>query len=216
MTYVAAGYLVSRVIPRPTYSSAALVVDEVWSASQCLAPRLGEWALAWVDVERAEPAAAMGVSDLDALVAWATDAFEAERFGWPDVFRTLDAAREARDRFAPSARIFALALREDHVDDFVDDLRADVSKPGLVAGLLRDRPLPEGGTPRGFEVLYGNGFGGLHDYLCRHHEAELAALGLRSGVLGLFADEADAERAAAHLRVERGDLWLAWKVVEYE
>jgi hypothetical protein len=104
MSYVAGGYLVSMAVPRAPYNDAAIVADEVWSASECLAPRLSSWTLAWVDVERATRAAALGVTDLDALVAWFTAAFDAGNVGWPDVFFTLDAAREARNRFAPSVR----------------------------------------------------------------------------------------------------------------
>ncbi|MCB9636841.1 MAG: hypothetical protein H6721_32420 [Sandaracinus sp.] len=218
MTYVAAGYLVSIPVPRGSYSNATLVADEIWSASDCQVPRFGCWTLAWVDADRTTPASALGVTDVDALVAWCTAAFDAERMGWPDLFFTLEAAREARDRFAPSAQLFGLALRSDYADELLDDADDD-SNVGVVLALRRAEPLAHGGTPRGFDVLCWDGYGGFHSYLCNSLETELATLGLRSGALGLFANEDDANRAAAHVGLEttaaEPGLWLPWKVVEY-
>jgi hypothetical protein len=218
MSYVAGGYLVSMAVPRAPYNDAAFVADEVWSASECLAPRLSSWTLAWVDVERATRAAALGVTDLDALVAWFTAAFDAGRVGWPDVFFTLDAAREARNRFAPHARLFGLALRSDHAAELLADT-GGTSDVGGVLALRRGEPLVEGGTTRGFDVLCWDGYGGFHSYLCNSLETELATLQLRSGPLALFTNEDDAERAATHVGLDttaaEPGLWLPWKVVEY-
>ncbi|MEZ4253709.1 MAG: hypothetical protein R3B99_36340 [Polyangiales bacterium] len=219
MSYVAAGYFVSSPVPRGGYSNAALVADEVWSASDCQAPRFGCWTLAWVDEDRTTPANALGVTDVDALVAWCTAAFDAERMGWPDVFFSLEAAREARDRFAPSARLFGLALRSDHAGELLADAD-DASNVGVVLALRRAAPLADGGTPRGFDVLCLDGYGGgFHSYLCNSLETELATLGWRSGTLGLFPNEEDAERAAAHAGLEttaaEPGLWMPWRVVEY-
>jgi hypothetical protein len=104
-----------------------LIPDKVLSASHCICRFFPDaWAIEWTSEnveEKLKKASAFGVSaiDLPTVVTWATESFSTA-FGWPNVFYTLKAAQEARERFLPHDSelvIFGLALHRSDVEAFV-------------------------------------------------------------------------------------------------
>ena len=128
-------------------------VEGYLSASECLACQFpGYWALAWADVdveERRELLAHWGADPvgLPALVAAATDAFEAGRIGWPAVFASLKTARKFASRHHvthPTLTLIGLGLPRDRVEEFI----ADGEDDGFTASGAHVRPGAAAVDPR--------------------------------------------------------------------
>src|SRR5262245_14447629 len=112
---IAAGFLLVRPISRPDWVSSALMPEHLVSASACICPHFpGTYAISWGTNASDVRAAALDdiglePSKRDAATKWATDAFESD-YGWPAVFFTLDAAKDARARFFPTGDLVILGL----------------------------------------------------------------------------------------------------------
>ena len=67
-----------------------------------------------------------------AATKWATDAFE-RAYGWPAVFFTLDAVKDARARFFPNGDlvILGLGLPAQYRDPFVREATPPPQEPGF-------------------------------------------------------------------------------------
>lgn len=215
--------------------------DDAWMAAELLPPRLvsacdclvdkapGTWALAWAthtDAERTVAAAAFG---LDAAataeaIAWTTAAFEQGIVGWPDVFFALDDARAFARRFIPATvEVFVAGIALP--DDLAATLLATVgpvpgaSPSGVDEALRREEAAVPEGEFLGFEVL-GYEHGGFHSFVCNGLERAFRdALGVVPNAHGLYEEEADARRCAAHAGcsstgAEPG-LWLPWRFTRY-
>jgi hypothetical protein len=220
--YLAAGYRITRWVPRPSYTSPAMP-ERLVSLSRCIAPRLPDtWAIEWTGdtpEERERLAAAFGIgpAGLPAVLRWVTARFESE-IGWPDVCFTLDTARELA-AFAGSDDVLLLGIGVDerYVSGLVD--AEEPFKPGIRDALLRRTPLAPGGDALGHELVAAN-CGLSCSWLCNRLEAEVpAALGLRPNPHGLVDDPAAAAAAAEHIGrpgtgAEPG-LWLPWLLVRY-
>lgn len=228
---VSGGFFLAHVIERPAAMSPALLPPRLTSLSTCLVTHVPDtWALAWATSDGARHTAArrlgLDLLEVDAIVAWATGAFDESALGWPDVILDLETARAARRRFFPGRGdivLLELALPEDLVAGFVaaaTPTGADEGTPGILLALGAARPPAAGGTLRGFEVL-GWDQGAFHSSLCNGLEADFArVLGLRPNGFALLDREEDARAAAAHAAApstgaEPG-LWLPWAVLEHD
>lgn len=199
-------------------------VDGYLSASECLACQFpGYWALGWTDVDVDERRALLAhwgadPAGLPALVAAATDAFEAGKLGWPAVFASPKTARRFASRHHvahPTLTLIGLGLARDHVAEFL----ADGEDDGFTAAVERGTELAAG-EDAGWEVLADDG-GSFHSWHC-HPDLE-AELGRREGVVagpdGLVADRAGAEAVAEAYDTDPGTedaRWLPWLLRTYE
>ena len=213
---LSAGFLLVRPVVRPSYVSAQLIPHEVISASDCICPQFpGPYAISWCNTpehDRATLLTTVGVPQAlhGRAIEWATSAF-GEVYGWPAVFYTLDAAREARAQFladVQSMKVIGLAVPEELACDFVREATPRVSPPGYApngeSGYLecvkRAIPLPPGGRALGFEPLNLQ-LGMLEDsWLCNGLEQHCAtALGVRPSETGLLASLEEAKRCCAEI-----------------
>ena len=207
----------------------SLVPATFWTASDCLANVApGSWALEWVQMDEAQrltEAEEFGLprERVPEIISWVTARFDQD-FGWPNVFLTLEAAREFCTRFVPresDAAILGLALDRADAEDFLRRSQPAEREgaPGLYTGLARRlRPEP-GGQWMGSEVLCFDS-GAFHSSLCNALERHFAEkLGARPNANGLYDDHALASQCAAlassaELGAEPG-IWLAWKLSWY-
>jgi hypothetical protein len=220
-----AGFLLVKRVSRPAYVSAELIPPVVISAGQCICPRFpGPYAIDWVTMKPEDRDAGfteLGVPRLvrDEAVRWATSALDAT-FGWPSVFFTLDAARDARRRFLGESheiRTIGLGIDESFVESFI----ADATEPsGLSTAVAAGQAIPPAGISLGYEPLdleYGQF---QHSWLCNGLERHCAdVLGVRPGASGLIDDFGDARRCCEEInREEVGaepGLWLPMLLTEY-
>ena len=210
--YVSAGYY----LVQP--SAAALL-----SLSSCLCASFpNAWTIDWVKGENPhEHAAALNIDRgrLPEIIAWATNAF-GEEFGWPNVFYTLKAAREARARFfnaESKIEVVGLGLHRSDAPGFVGFAKPVPSLPGYaprgetgIYECVRDsRPMESGATFLGFEPL--SVWVGLFacSWICLGMEREFAPN--EHGFLGSIDD---ARRCAEGAK--SSGLWLPWLIARYE
>jgi hypothetical protein len=236
-SYVSAGFLVTRPVPRPDHSAAELLPDILVSAASDIATFIPDvWAIGWCGVataDRRTAAAALGIGSdrVDALVAQVTSLIiDASRYGWPNVCYSLDAAREIARVAASDAgalTILELGLAEDQVPALLEASAPPPSLPGEAAwgepgvgvALRRGVPMLVGGRSLGFEPLcFDQGLG--CSWLCNGLEVVVAReLGIRPNATGLLTDAGEARRAVAYIsRDEVGaepGLWLPWFLTEH-
>lgn len=233
---LSAGFLLVKPVARPSYVSAQLIPNEVISASDCICPQFpGPYAISWCstpDDERASLLAAVGVpQDLHGrAIDWATTVF-GETYGWPGVFYTADAAREAKAQFlaaAESVKVIGLGLPEEFAAEFVGAATPPTSPPGYAPNgesgyrecVRQTNRLPPGGRPLGFEPLNLQ-LGMLEDsWLCNGLEEHCAlTLQIRPSGNGLLASVEEAIRCCAEIAREEVGAepgpWYPFLLVEY-
>ena len=213
--FISAGVLLVKPIPRPEYMSVERIPTEVISASACICPRFPQpYAISWCatpDDARESLLREVGIRDdlHQRAIEWATDVF-GEAYGWPGVFYDVDTARAARAQFFPpdpSVKVIALGLPEGLAPSFIRDATPPQSPPGYApngeSGYLecvrRQRRLPDGGRPLGYEALNLQ-MGVLYDsWLCGGLEKELD---VHLAAHGLIASLEDASRVCSAVNRE--------------
>ncbi|MEP7365365.1 MAG: hypothetical protein ABI972_19095 [Acidobacteriota bacterium] len=234
--YASGGYHLARRLQAPVCRSPELLPSHVLSASECISEFLPDcWAIEWsseTGEERSTHASHFGIApqSLPAVISWATGEF-CKSFGWPNVFYTLEAAREARARFIPGTPdvvLIGLGLHKSLVSQFLEDAQPDAPKPGCapvgetgVYQCVKSGQHPtSGGTPRGFEML-ATCYGLLTcSWLCNGLEKVCAEqLGIRPNPHGFVETFEDAMRCTnlivlPETHAEPG-LWLPWLITEY-
>ncbi len=137
-------------------------------------------------------------------------------------FTSREAALEAcsRIRVTEHARMLALLLPADRIAQLTADIEwFGEPERELLDSLAAARPLADGSTPIGWEVL-GYDCGLLHTWLCEGlYEDAAAELGVQCGPRGLLASQADAERVAQWANAlpdRRPTNWMAGAVVEWD
>ncbi len=169
---VCGGYLVARPAERASFMDASLVPPRPRSASGCLAPIAPDtWAVDWAsrdEAERTASATRFGIPPerLAELIDWVTRRFDAD-FLWPNVFLSLEGAREFRATFVPAdndASVLGLALSSEDVDGFLRQMAPapGEGETGLQRCLARRLPPAEGGVRLGSEVLGAERGGAFH------------------------------------------------------
>jgi hypothetical protein len=233
---ISAGFLLLKPVPRPPYVSVRLMPDTVVSAGDCICPQFpGPYAIEWcisTDEERVASLALAGVPSERhaAAIAWATAACGKEH-GWPGIFYTVDAAREARRRFIAEPelmKVIGLGLPEQFASSFMENAAPPASPPGYApngeSGYLecvrRREALPDGGRILGFEPLSLE-LGMLgHSWLCNGLEEHCyVALQIHPSANGLLGSLEAAIRCCAE--IERDEVgaepgpWYPFLLVEY-
>jgi hypothetical protein len=235
-SFRSAGFLVTRRFPRPEYSAADLLPALMVSASSDLATFIpDDWCIAWCGVapeDRRAAAARLGIPPdrVDGVVATVTSRIAAaERYGWPNISYTLEAAWEMVRVGAPEGGLTVLelglamvdvpALLEASTPPEPQPGAAPVGEPGVRIALRRDLPVLASGRPLGFEPLCFNTTLGC-SWLCNGLEVPVAhELGIRPNGVGLLSDSEEARRAVAY--ISRDDvgaepgLWLPWLLLEH-
>jgi hypothetical protein len=227
---VSGGYLVARPAERAPCMDTSLVPPRIRTASGCLARIAPDtWAIDWAgrdEAERVSAATRFGIppDQLTGLIEWVTRRFDKD-FLWPNVFLTLEGAREFCATFVPAdsdAFILGLALSSEDVDGLPGRTESAPTEgeTGLHRSLARRLPPREGGVRLGSEVLGAERDGTLHSYLCNGLEFAFSReLGARPNEHGLFDDHDLARRCAGY--AGREDVgaepvpWRAWVLTEY-
>lgn len=233
---IAAGYLLLRPMPRPSFSAQPLLPEEVISASQCICPQFPDTStIGWVRASEAARSHALDAVGLpaerrDDARAWATAEFGVA-FGWPGVFLTAAAALDARRRFfgeGSKLTVIGLGLPSRWLEEFIAYASPPAPAPGFSpqgeSGYLltakRLEPLTAGSQRLGYELLDVEAGQIGHSWLCNGLETHCAnTLSVRPGANGLIETLESAERCRDEIaRDEVGaepGLWLPWLLVEY-
>jgi hypothetical protein len=223
----AAGYIVTRQVPRPAYMDASLLPSHILTASECIGDMFpSRWALSWTSMSKKDRLAAatkfgLAKEDLPRLNEHMTTAMSQNEFGWPCFWLSSHAACATVNEFVPAHSdlvLLGLGLPRDLVDGFLTKMGAK-DQSGVCTMLRSGKSLAPGGTPLGWEPLGYEWGGSFHSWLCNRLEREAwAKLGIRPAPNGFLATEADA-RAVAGL-AEQGNAepvpWLPFQIAEYK
>ena len=233
--YVSGGYYLTRPVARGWPSE--LLPATLLSASSCISTFFpDDWAIEWVTSRRPEErvtaAKAMGI-DVDRLpeaIRWATDALSRD-FGWPNVFYTLESAREARARSLRESCdtvIMGLGLHRADTAVLLDATEPPEANPGYatvgetgIFQCVRDADdVADGGQIAGFELL--STFYGIFvcSWLHLGLEKQCAEeLRIRPNASGFVESYDDARQCAEFIQndAKHNDpgLWLPWLIVTY-
>jgi hypothetical protein len=233
---IAAGFLLVKLVPRPEWLSRELLPDEIVSASNCICPQFpGSYAIRWSsdsDETRASRLDEIGLAPArrDEAMDWATDEFE-KAFGWPGVFLTLEAARDALARFLPDSDlvVIGIGLPQQYRERFIGNAMPPPPQPGFspmgksghLVAIESSGPMPPAAAILGYEPL--NLMGGQidHSWLCNGLENYVATnLGIRPGPTGLLQSAAEASQCCE--AINRGEvgaepgLWVPWLLTRYD
>ena len=233
--FVSAGFLITREVTRPAYSSPTLLPDRILSASNCIAPFIPDtWCIDWTQdtpENRLEDAKAfeLDASGLATATAWATQHFGA-RIGWPNVIMDLPSAQELVAlvlSHLPDVKVLELALHRTMTADFCRAAEPSPPQPGFApAGrqgiheAIRTQTAPTpGGNILGFEPLVFDHALSC-SWLCNGLDTVVEqALGIRPNQQGLM-DTFDQARTCVEyisrdqVGAEPG-LWLPWLMIDH-
>lgn len=226
---ICGGYFLVVPSPAPDWTPQELVSSPVVSLSDCICPSISAlWASRWVDrseEDRRREAAAFGVGagELPALLDWFDDSMEAA-MGWPNVFRSVWAARWFARRFLGGGSdtfLVGIGVRDEDGTRLLREAsprREDEAPGGILQMVAAGLPPEPGGEELGWEVL-GFDHGGFHSWFCNRLEVEVdGELGIRPGELGLIGRVDDAVAVAAFADDDPGvepGVWLAWELLAY-
>jgi len=197
--YTAGGYFITKYAQRDENRSPDLFPEQLISLSSHISP--GKASIYWgwdIDKNRDE-ALAFGIpaAKLPELATWYQATHEV--VGFPDVYYTLDAAREFVEAFLPvkdNLVVLGIALPKSLVDGFLGDNQQTSYNPntqeyshepyGINLALSKREPLLPSGEILGFEVVshyYNLGC----SWLCSGLERDMhQEFGIRPGKYGLI------------------------------
>ncbi len=140
---------------------------------------------------------------------WLDAAFEEGRLGWPNVFTTVDAAKEYLSLFFPDvrdARLMAIYVSESRTAEVIDaskPKRADEGDVGIYSQLLKR--IPESDTEEflGYDIIGIEDGGDFHSFHCHDLGSELCErFGLRMNSHGLFEEISSPQPVLDHMNDE--------------
>jgi len=209
----------------------SLLPERVVTVSSCIVETYPDsWALPWVatspdELRRWQALLGLNDSDVAELRSWVVRAMDDEKFGWPNVFFSLNAAREFRQRFlagVQDARILGLSLAVDVAKEFLRDEAPQEGRggPGVWTMLRRGARLNRPAPPLGFDVLGAEYGGAFHTFLCNGLEQDFKnKLGITFNRHGLISDYPMAVRASEYTNQDEVGAepvaWYPFRVDDY-
>jgi len=205
-----------------------LLPSTLWTVSTCICDTLPDsWAIPWSQDSHEELAAARRLLGLTAdrfkLMQTHVEELLARRYGWPNVFLDLTAAREFLREYAadvPQIRLLGISLPIARLDRFLSEGAPfkEQAAPGIFEAASARTAPAAGGSLRGFEVLAYE-HGAFHSFICNGLESEYASRGLQLNEASLLPSLGDAERATEFTMLDSTGAepvpWEAWKIDEY-
>ncbi len=208
-----------------------LLPERIVTVSTCIVESYPDsWALPWAATtsdELRQIQALLGLKDSEfaELRSWVLRAMDDEKFGWPDVFFSLNAAREFRHRFLTAVkdtRILGLSLARDVAEEFLRDEAPQEGHggSGVWTMLRRGAQLNRPASPLGFDVLGAEYGGAFHTFSCNGLEQDFnKKLGITFNRYGLIDDYPTAITASKYTNQDdvgaEPVAWYPFRVDDY-
>jgi hypothetical protein len=236
-SFISAGFLLVRKMPRQYWMGESLLPEYILSASYEICPQFpGTYCIEWVlmsEEKRQQQFERIGLSPHLWAHArqWATTHVDS-LFGWPGVFYNLEDARQAKQFFFPADEqmyIIGLGLAKEFITSFLQDAAphaapegyAPIGSAGYYELVQLGLPMPEEGTFLGFELL--NTFLGALEFswlVNDLHRYFAKVLDIRPGSNGLLENLAQArlccQEIAKDESIAESGVWLPWALFSYE
>ncbi|MBM7653001.1 hypothetical protein [Neobacillus cucumis] len=231
MNFILGGYYIITPAVRPDYMDKQLIPDTVLSVSECICDFHPETTVLWSssNEEKRIYAEQLNISQ-DTYVEiekWIEDKFEAGIFGFPQVFSTIELAREFLSKFLSHLsdyKIIGIGLTEERVEEFIE-YEESLNKQeenlyGIEKLLINRIPIEEKDSKiMGYEVL-GFESGTFHSYLCNGLEKDFNKhFKFTLNQNGLIPSLEEANRYCDYSNDDdlgtEPVLWLPWAIFEY-
>ncbi|MEM5003980.1 hypothetical protein WKH54_02885 [Priestia megaterium] len=182
MKVIFGGYYIITPIARPDYMDKKLIPNTILSASDCICDFHPEINILWGSSkeEKHKYIQRLNISQstYKEMETWVEEKFKREVFAYPQVFTTLEIAKEFLCKFLShlsDAKIIGIGLSEKHVEEFIkyeEPFSEAENQNGVERLLLNGLPIEQKDLKfLGYEVIgYENG--GFHSYLCNRLEKD--------------------------------------------
>ncbi|MFJ5718260.1 hypothetical protein [Neobacillus sp. NPDC093127] len=231
MKYISGGYYIVTPIKRPGYMDKDLIPDTILSISECICDFHPEINVLWgqSDEEKHKYVQKLNISQniYEEIEQWVGEKFEAGIFAYPQVFTTIELAKEFLYNFLyhlTDAKIIGIGLPETYVKEFLENeefQNEPEEKQYGIEKLILDRIRIEEKDSKmiGYEVL-GFEFGGFHSYLCNGLEKDYKKhFGFTLNENGFISSLEEAIRFCDYANDEKVGtepvLWLPWGIFDY-
>ncbi|MES2734522.1 MAG: hypothetical protein V4714_22430 [Bacteroidota bacterium] len=202
-----------------------------WTISNCINDvHPDEWAFDWVEtsVERKlEVQKTLAITDdqYQEIQRWVSQKDTEDKFGWPNLFRDREAARQFASQYLfhlTGIKLLGIYLPEYLFADFIADIQPANNYPGTgIYQQLNQKVLEDGsGEVLGFDILGIEYSGDFHCFLCNCLEkAYQDQFELTFNSNGLIDSLEDAQQVLDYTNAEETGAepvpWAIWKVKEF-
>jgi hypothetical protein len=230
MNFISGGYYIITPIVRPDYMDKELIPDTILSVSECICDFHPEINILWGRSNKAKRKYTQHLniseSTYEEIEKWIEEKSEAGIFAYPQVFTTLELAKEFLSKFLyhlSDAKIIGIGLPEEYVEEFIEyeesQNKEEENQYGIEKLLLRRIPIGDQ-VPKmiGYEVL-GFEYGTFHSYLCNGLEKYFNGhFEFNLNQEGFFPTLEEASRYCDYSNNEElgteAVLWLPWAIFE--
>ncbi len=230
MKYISGGYYLISPIKRPDYLDKDLIPDSILSVSDCLCDFHPDINVLWGgsnnNKEKYMEQLKITQSIYEEMENWVGGMAEKEIFEYPQMFTSLDLAREFCSEFLnhiDDVNIIGIGLSQDYADEFIE-YEETLTKPkeernGIEKLLLNNVLVDNNGLEMvGYEVL-GFESGKFHSYLCNGLEKDFnKQFRFSLNKSGFIPSLEEAARYCEYSNDEElGEhvLWLPWAIFTY-
>lgn len=219
-----AGYYIISQKERQECMNDKVIPNMVLSASRCICDIYPDIDIIWNDSkknkEHYRKLLGLNIEEYKEMEIWVNESYECGRFGYPDVFNTLETAMEFCNKFLGSVtnlKIVGIALPHRYIDDFLEE--QDDYEHGVYSNIKKSLIVNPNGKVLGYEIL-GYEYGGFHSYMCNGLEDDyLEKFDFKLNENGFISDleEADIISEYTNEEIEGTEpvLWLPWSIIEY-
>ncbi|WP_456363492.1 hypothetical protein [Priestia aryabhattai] len=231
MKFISGGYYIVTPEERVDYMDKNVIPQTILSLSECICDFHPEINVIWggstdkknkyiqrLDISR---------NTYERLEKWIDEKFDAGAFAYPQVFTSVEVAREFADKFLSgisNVHIIGIGLPEAHLRDFYEyeNLEGPKEEQNGVEKLITSGSMVEQKKSRflGYEVL-GYESGGFHSYLCNGLEKDFNQhfhFSLNNN--GFIDSLEEANRYCKYSNQQEIGTepvnWFPWAVFEYE
>ncbi|WP_066074665.1 hypothetical protein [Neobacillus soli] len=232
MKYISGGYYIVSSIKRPEYMDKDLIPDTIYSASECLCDFHPEINILWGGSKRSKKDYAQKLnineSTFNEVEKRVEEMFEAEKFTYPQVFTTVELAKEFFCKFLKhltNAKVIGIGLPKKLVNEFIEyeetEKKTEKEKYGIEKLFLNKTQIDvKGAKMLGYEVI-GFEYGTFHSYLCNGLEKDFKKhFGFTLNENGFIPSLEEAIRFCDYSNDEELGtepvLWLPWAIFEYK
>ena len=232
MKYISGGYYIVSPLERADCMDKTLLPETILSASACLCEFHPDTKILWEGSQKKKQTYSkklnLSNNAFEELEGWVQKKYEDKTFNFPQLFTTVELAREFKKTFLNhlnDIRIIGIGLQENFVEEFLDE-EETLSKPakeryGIETLIMNKTTIDmEASKKNGYEVL-GFESGQFHSYICNGLEEDynnnlkfsLNENGFISNLemaIGCCEYSNDEEVGTEPV------LWLPWAIFEYE
>ncbi|RAP77228.1 hypothetical protein [Paenibacillus montanisoli] len=225
MDFLLGGYFLAKPIKWADYMDKGIFPEMVLSASNCICDNYLDIGACW-DESKSKKMEYMKQLKLsqdsyNSLEKWVEQEFNNKSLGFPNVFTSLQKAREFYHKYLNQIneiKLIGIGLPPELSEYLKNDFEEGFFY-GIEQNICQNKILEKGGFILGFEIL-GYEYGTFHSYICNYLFDEYRQkFSFSLNENGFICTLKEAEQLAQYTNDEIDGtepvLWLPWVVIEY-